>query len=105
RVRGKIVDTTVGRVLLGDIVPQEVPFEFINKDMTKKVISSLLDASFRLAGAKKTVIFADRLMNLGFDYATKSGLSMGIKDMIEPVEKEELLSAANREVGEIENQY
>ena len=100
-----IIDTTVGRALLYDIIPPGLPYEMVNKPMVKKAISALINACYRVLGLKETVIFADQLMYLGFRMATKSGVSFGVVDMVVPEEKEELIAAAEAEVKEIENQY
>jgi DNA-directed RNA polymerase subunit beta' len=98
-------DTTVGRALIWDIVPPGIAFELINQDMTKKVISKLINNCYRELGIKATVIFADRLMYMGFSAATKSGISFGIDDMAVPEQKLDIISAADEEVKEIQNQY
>jgi len=101
----KIIDTTVGRALLRELVPAELPFEVVNKNMTKKAISGLLNMCYRNLGLKPTVIFADKLMYAGFKYATRSGVSFGIEDMVIPGQKDEILSVAEEEVREIQDQY
>jgi DNA-directed RNA polymerase subunit beta' len=101
----KIVSTTVGRALLSEVLPQGLPFELINIDMTKKAISSIINASYRALGLKETVIFADQLMYTGFHYATRSAVSFGIDDIIIPEQKVKLVAAAEREVKEIQDQY
>ncbi|OZB12357.1 MAG: DNA-directed RNA polymerase subunit beta', partial [Marinobacter sp. 34-60-7] len=100
-----IVDTTVGRALLFDIVPDGLPFESVNKPMVKKAISNLINTCYRDAGLKDTVIFADQLMYMGYHYATRSGISIGFNDFEIPPEKYELVDAATDEVKDIENQY
>ncbi len=105
RIKGKLVDTTVGRVLLSDILPDEVPFETINKPMRKKDLAKLIDMCYRLAGAKKTVIFADRMKDMGYRFATLAGISIGINNMVIPVRKEEILEKAQEEVEKIWKQY
>jgi len=99
------VETTVGRALLSDILPAGMPFELINQNMTKKAISRLINSCYRLLGLKEAVIFADQLMYTGFAYATRSGVSIGVDDMVVPDEKEGIINAAEQEVKEIENQY
>ncbi|MFM7204408.1 MAG: DNA-directed RNA polymerase subunit beta' [Myxococcota bacterium] len=99
------VDTTVGRVLLWDIIPRELPFATINKNMDKGSLGELMDKCFRQAGAKATVLLADRLMQLGFRFATQAGVSIAIDNMKIPKKKSELLDRANREVRETEDQY
>jgi len=103
--RHDLVDTTVGRALLSEIIPEGLTFDLVNRDMTKKAISNLINACYRRVGLKETVIFADQLMYAGFSYATRSAVSFGINDMIIPEEKAGILSSAENEVLEIEHQY
>ncbi|MGB5442451.1 MAG: DNA-directed RNA polymerase subunit beta' [Gammaproteobacteria bacterium] len=103
-VRG-LVDTTVGRSLLSELLPKGLTFDLVNRDMSKKAISSVINACYRRVGLKETVIFADQLMYMGFAYATRSGVSFGINDMIIPESKASILAEAEDEVLEIENQY
>ena len=105
RVKGKIEETTTGRAIVGDILPKEVPFSVVNKVLTKKELANLVDKSFRLSGGKATCILADKLMQLGFYYSTKAGISIGIDDMVIPPNKTELIRAAEAEVLEIQKQY
>src|SRR5881296_1504028 len=102
---GQVIDSTVGRVLLYEIVPPEIAFAEVNKVMKKKELGTLIDLSYRHAGNKATVIFADRLKDLGYEQATKAGISIGIKDMVIPPSKHKLLEEANAAVREIEDQY
>ncbi|HEV2333437.1 MAG TPA: DNA-directed RNA polymerase subunit beta', partial [Gammaproteobacteria bacterium] len=101
----RLVQTTVGRALLSEILPKGLPFELINRDMTKKAISSLINTCYRRVGLKETVIFADRIMYTGFSFATRAGVSIGVNDMVVPDEKGRILGAAESEVKEIEDQY
>ena len=101
----KIVDTTVGRALLFDILPDGLEYDIINKPMVKKAISNLINTCYRDAGLKDTVIFADQLMYMGYHYATVSGISIGFNDFEIPPEKYEMVDAASAEVKDIENQY
>ena len=101
----KRYDTTVGRVLIWDIVPEGMPFDIVNVDMTKKNISKLINYSYRYLGNKATVILADKIMYLGFKYATRSGVSFGIEDMRIPASKVDILEASEAEVREIQSQY
>jgi DNA-directed RNA polymerase subunit beta' len=101
----KRVNTTVGRAILWQIAPEGMPFEEMNRPMSKKVISKLLDISYRNLGLKKTVIFADHLMYAGFRYATMSGVSVGINDLIIPETKQSIIAKSEDEVREIEKQY
>ncbi|MDT8317677.1 MAG: DNA-directed RNA polymerase subunit beta' [bacterium] len=105
RVDGKLVDTTPGRMILRAIVPPKIPFETVNKVMNKKAIAELVDQSYRLAGPKATVIFADQLKNLGYKHATIAGISISINDMVMPARKDELINDAQTEVLEIKKQY
>jgi len=100
-----LADTTPGRCMLWNIVPQGLPFELVNQPMTKKNISRLLNTCYRTLGIKDTVIFADQLMYLGFQQATYSGVSVGMEDMVIPTEKEKIINAAEEEVREIEAQF
>jgi DNA-directed RNA polymerase subunit beta' len=100
-----IIDTTVGRVLLWQIVPEGLPFELVNSPMVKKNISKILNECYRKVGLKATVIFADQLMYTGFAYSTHSGASIGIDDFVIPDAKKDIISNAESEVKEIENQY
>jgi DNA-directed RNA polymerase subunit beta' len=101
----KIVDTTVGRALLFDIVPDGLSYDIVNKPMVKKAISNLINTCYRDAGLKDTVIFADQLMYMGYHFATVSGISIGFNDFEIPPEKYELVDAASEEVKDIETQY
>ena len=101
----KLIDTTVGRSLLSELLPTGVPFKEVNKPMDKKTISALINTCYRRVGLKETVVFADQLMYMGFGYATRSGISIGIDDMVVPEEKQDILKQAEKEVREIEDQY
>ena len=98
-------DTTVGRALLSEILPAGLPFPLINKALKKKEISKLINASFHLCGLRETVIFADKLMNFGFTFATRAGISICLDDMLVPVQKQDIIGASEKEVQEIEAQY
>ncbi len=101
----KRVETTVGRALLSDILPEGLPFELVNQVLNKKAISRLINACYRRVGLKETVIFADQLMYTGFYYAMRSGSSIGFEDLVIPEQKSAILAKAEVEVKEIENQY
>jgi len=101
----RTVQTTVGRCLLSEILPRGLPFDLVNQDMTKKIISGTINACYRALGLKETVIFADQLMYTGFQYATRAGISFGVDDIVIPDQKTRLVSAADREVKEIQDQY
>jgi len=101
----KLVDTTVGRALLSTLLPVGLSFDLINRDMSKKAISNVINACYRILGLKKTVVFADRLMYTGFRFATVAGISIGVNDMVVPESKGAILAAAEAEVKEIQDQY
>jgi len=101
----KLRETTVGRAMLYEVVPVQLPFDVVNRDLTKKAISSLINECYRKLGLKPTVIFADQLMYTGFRYATRAGLSFGVDDMVIPDGKAAILAKAEEEVKDIEAQY
>lgn len=101
----KLVETTVGRALLSEILPKGLAFENINKALKKKEISKLINVSFRKCGLKETVVFADKLLQNGFRLATRAGISISVDDMLVPKEKQEIIEAAEKEVKDIEQQY
>jgi DNA-directed RNA polymerase subunit beta' len=101
----KVVDTTVGRALLSNLLPEGLSYDLVNQDMNKKAISNVINACYRKLGLKKTVVFADQLMYTGFRFATIAGISIGVNDMVVPESKEEILTGAESEVKEIQDQY
>jgi DNA-directed RNA polymerase subunit beta' len=103
--RTRVVATTVGRALLSEILPRGLSFDIINQDMTKKAISATINACYRALGLKETVVFADQLMYTGFQYATRSGISFGIDDIVIPEQKTRIVANADNEVKEIQDQY
>ncbi len=103
--RTEIVDTTVGRALLSALLPRGLSFSLINQVLNKRSISRLFDTCYRVVGLKDTVIFADRLMYTGFQHATRSGVSIGVDDMVVPEEKARIIEHAQGTVKEIEEQY
>jgi DNA-directed RNA polymerase subunit beta' len=105
RVNGKMVDTTIGRILVSELLPDQIPFSLVNKELSKKELSFLIDYTYRHAGTKETVILADRLKDLGYENATRAGISICINDMKIPVEKEELVESAEKEAMEVDQQY
>jgi DNA-directed RNA polymerase subunit beta' len=105
RINGKLVETTIGRVLLSELLPVKVPFSVINKTMNKKELAWLIDYTYRNAGTKETVILADRLKDMGYEYATRAGISICVNDMMIPVNKEDILANAEGEVLDVERQY
>ena len=104
-LKSEIIETTVGRALFSRIIPDEIPFAEINKAMDSKAISKLINKTYREVGLKAAVIFADKLMYLGFEYATKSGVSIALDDMVVPDKKEDILSEAESQVKNIQSQF
>ncbi|MBA4215372.1 MAG: DNA-directed RNA polymerase subunit beta', partial [Polaromonas sp.] len=100
-----LVDTTVGRALLSEILPRGLPFEVLNKALKKKEISRLINSAFRKCGLKETVVFADKLLQNGFRLATRAGISIAVDDMLVPKEKPAIIERAEKEVKEIAQQY
>ena len=98
-------ETTVGRALLYEVVPPELPFDLVDKPMDRGAISAIINECYRRVGLKETVVFADQLMYLGFRYSTVSGGSIGIEDFVVPEEKGRIIDTARREVREVEEQY
>ena len=101
----RIVETTVGRALFWDVVPAGLPFELVDRPLTKKAVSGLLNNCYRLLGTKATVIFADKLMYTGYKYATQSAISICLDDFVIPKEKHDIVAKAEAEVLEIGKQY
>jgi len=100
-----LVDSTVGRALMAQILPAGLDFSHVNQDLNKRAISKLINACYRQVGLKETVIFADQLMYTGFKFATRSGVSFCSDDMVIPADKKDILNSAEQEVKEIEQQY
>ncbi|GAB3678040.1 DNA-directed RNA polymerase subunit beta' [Salinisphaera aquimarina] len=100
-----IVETTVGRAMLSEILPTGLPFSLINRELDKKAVGAVINSSYRNVGLKDTVVFADQLMYTGFRMSTKAGISIAIGDMVIPDEKVVVLTRAEGEVKEIEEQY
>jgi DNA-directed RNA polymerase subunit beta' len=105
RYQGEIIETTVGRSLLTEIVPKEVEFGLYNKLMNKKTLADLIDITYRRCGSKDTVLLADALRTWGYEHSTRAGISFSIKDLTIPDSKEKLLAQAETEVSAIEDQY
>jgi DNA-directed RNA polymerase subunit beta' len=103
----EIYETTPGRMLIGELLPKHpsLPFDLCNRLMTKKEISRMIDAVYRHTGQKETVIFCDRIMQLGFSQAAKAGISFGKDDMVIPAAKAKLVEETRALVGEYEQQY
>ena len=101
----RLLEITVGRALLSEVLPKGLPFELVNRTMTKKAISNVINVCYRDVGLKSTVIFADQLMYTGFHYATRSGVSIGVNDLVIPKEKTNIISQAEEEVEKIQAQF
>ena len=104
-VTHELVETTVGRGLLSTIMPPELPYSAINQTMDSKHITQLINKCYRDVGLKAAVIFADKLMYMGFEHATKAAISISLDDMEVPEKKEEILATAERQVKNIQNQF
>ncbi|MFZ7111920.1 MAG: DNA-directed RNA polymerase subunit beta' [Desulfatiglandales bacterium] len=105
RINGRLERTTTGRVLLYEILPKEIPFSMVNKVMTKKELRNLVNESYRREGIKTTVILSDRLKDVGYKFATLSGISISMKDMTIPSRKSEIIEKSEAEVKRIDDQY
>jgi DNA-directed RNA polymerase subunit beta' len=112
RIRNSIgeiskVETTPGRMILANALPknEKIDFSLINKVLTKKEVSNIIDTVYRFCGQKETVLFADHIMQIGFKYAAIAGISFGKDDLIIPDEKQQLLDDTQNKVQEYENQY
>ncbi|MFQ5894422.1 MAG: DNA-directed RNA polymerase subunit beta' [Nitrospinota bacterium] len=105
RIGGELVETAMGRVLLSEILPRELPFSSVNEVMDKKALIALVAESYQRAGRARTVTFLDDLKDLGFYQATRAGISISIGHMVIPGSKGEMVESARREVIEVESQY
>ena len=105
RMNGEMIDTTMGRIILGQLLPSSVPFKEVNRVLSKKALAQLIDFTYRNAGTKDTVIVADRLKDIGYEYATKAGISICINDMKIPLSKEDFIEKAEKDVLDVEQQY
>ncbi len=105
RYRGALEETTTGRILLTEIIPKAVPFSHVNRLQTKKEVAKLIDMVYRACGTKETVVFADRLMTMGFTFAARAGISFGKDDLVIPQAKKRLVREAQNKVKEMEHQY
>ncbi|HIQ14716.1 MAG TPA: DNA-directed RNA polymerase subunit beta', partial [Leucothrix sp.] len=105
QVRTHRVETTVGRAIISEVLPEGMPFELVNCVMKKKAISHLINEGYRRVGLKNTVILADQLMYTGYKYATLAGVSFCADDMMIPEAKADIISRSEDDVREIENQY
>ncbi|HWR04406.1 MAG TPA: DNA-directed RNA polymerase subunit beta' [Humidesulfovibrio sp.] len=105
RVRGVLTETTCGRIIAGELLPDNLGFENVNLVLNKKNIGRLVTMAYRTAGTKATVILCDKLKSLGYEYATRAGITIGVKDLKIPDKKPALIAAAQQEVEDIEGQY
>jgi len=105
RMNGGLVPTTVGRVLFSEVLPSQLSFQSVNREMTKKELMKLIDICYRETGHRETVLLLDRIKDMGFVYATRAGLSICLDDMKIPARKEQLIEQARKAVLEIERQY
>jgi len=105
RIDGKMEETTTGRVILYEILPEKLPFSYLNRVMNKKELRILINESYRRLGIKATVILSDRLKDIGYSYATLSGISISMKDMTVPSRKTAIIEKAEKEVKRIDDQY
>jgi DNA-directed RNA polymerase subunit beta' len=102
---GTKCQTTPGRVLVGNLLPDELPFELVNQVLDKKHIGALVGAAYQRCGTKATVILCDRLKDMGYEFATRAGITIGVKDLTIPSRKKGILEVSQREVDDIEQQY
>jgi DNA-directed RNA polymerase subunit beta' len=105
RVDGQLVDTVVGRALIFEVIPEGISFAEVNGVLDKKTLAGLIDMCYRIGGQKKTVLLADRLRTLGFNYATHAGISICMDDMHIPESKVKILDDANQELSTVNNEY
>src|SRR6185503_5420643 len=103
--RARVLETTVGRVLISEILPKGIPFDYANKVLNKKALSALIDVCYRKHKNKETVLLADRLRTLGFYYATQAGISICMDDMVIPAKKKDLIDSAQKELERVVDQY
>ena len=103
----KVYDTTPGRMIIAELLPKKpgISFDLVNKLLTKKNIARVIDAVYRSCGQKETVIFCDRVMNLGFHHAYKAGISFGKDDMLVPDTKQKIIDETEALVLDYEQQY
>ncbi len=101
------VITTPGRMILGDLLPknENISFDLFNRVLTKKEISNVIDVVYRFCGQKETVIFTDRIMEVGFRYAAKAGISFGKDDLVIPEDKNNIIETTQVKVQKFESQY
>ncbi len=105
RMDGELVETTAGRIIVGAILPANLPFKMVNCVLNKKNIAALVSGAYRIAGTKATVILCDRIKDVGYEYATRAGVTIAVKDIQIPAAKKTLLAKAHAEVEQIESQF
>ena len=105
RIDGEMKETTVGRVVLHEVIPETISFDAVNKVMNKKELANLINHCYRTRGDKTTVLLADRLKDIGFKYATRAGVSIAIHNMVIPENKKEIVARADKDVLGIQKQY
>ena len=105
RMDGELVATTPGRILVSEILPEGVPFDLVNCLLDKGNIKRLVGETYRLQGTKSTVILCDRLKDIGYEYATRAGVTVGVPDLRIPEKKKTILEDSTNEVEAIEKQY
>ncbi|MDP1989780.1 MAG: DNA-directed RNA polymerase subunit beta' [Syntrophales bacterium] len=105
RIDGELRETTVGRIVLFEVIPEPIIFDAINKVMNKKELANLINDCYRSCGDKTTVLLADRLKDIGFKYATRAGISIAIHNMVIPENKKEIVAKADKDVLGIQKQY
>ncbi len=103
RMNGGLVTTTVGRLIFNEIVPDELGY--VNELLDKSVLGNLVKECFKKLGNRRTVEFLENLKSMGFDYATKAGITIGIDDIVVPGKKKDLLGKAQKEVNKVQRQY
>ncbi len=105
RIDGEMLDTSAGRIIIGQILPENVPFYLVNTVLNKKTIARLVAQAYQMAGTKATVILSDRLKDLGFEYSTQAGFTISVQDLQVPEEKKRLLADAHSEAEAIHSQH
>ncbi|MCF8030385.1 MAG: DNA-directed RNA polymerase subunit beta' [Desulfohalobiaceae bacterium] len=105
RLDGRLVETSAGRIMVGDILPQEVPFDLVNKSLDKKALANLVAQTYQLAGTKATVILSDKLKDLGFESATRAGITISVQDLQLPAQKRDILNKAQSETEHVYSQH
>jgi len=105
RIDGELQDTTTGRIIVNDLLPDNVPFSLVNCILNKKNIGRLVGNTYRWAGTKATVILCDRIKDLGYEYSTLAGITIGVKDLTIPEKKKIIIDTSQETINEIERQY